>query len=129
MLIFFQHIRAGNVGRHQVGGELNPLEAHIENAGQGADHKCFGETWHPFEQAMAAGENGGEHLFDDFVLPDNHFLQFLLHNVAMLRKLGENFAQRALRLGIRRRRRHKSQRLERENGKGSTMNFQVRNSY
>ena len=45
---------------------------------------------------MAASEDGGEHLLDDFVLADDDLLQFLLHQLAMLAELHKDFAQVAM---------------------------------
>ena len=82
--VFFQHVGAGDVRRHQVGRELDALEADVENPGQRADHQRFGQARHAFQQAMAAGENRGEQLLDHVALADDDLLQFLLHQLAML---------------------------------------------
>ena len=44
---------------------------------------------------MAAGEDGREDLLDDFVLADDHLLQFFLHQPAVLAEFLENVAQTA----------------------------------
>ena len=78
---------------HQVGRELDPLEAHVENPGQRADHQRLGQAGHAFQQAMPAGEDGGEDLLDDLVLADDHLLQLLLHQLAMLGELLQDVAE------------------------------------
>ena len=83
-LVFLQHVRARDVGGHQVGRELDALEADVENSGQRADHQRLGQARHAFQQAMPAGENGGEQLLDHFALPNDDLLQFLLHQLPML---------------------------------------------
>ena len=60
MKIFFKHIRARDVRRHQVGRELNAFEAHIQDPGQSADHQRLGQPRHALQQAMPAGEDGRE---------------------------------------------------------------------
>ena len=50
---------------------------------------------HADQQAVAAGENGGEDLLDHLVLADDHLLQFFLHQLAMLAEFLENVAQTA----------------------------------
>ena len=96
VFVFVQHVRAGNVAGHQVGRELNAFELHIENPRDRADHQRFRQARHAFQQAMAAGENGGEHLLDHIVLPDDDFLQFLLHHAAVIAELLQNIAQAPL---------------------------------
>ncbi len=93
VLVFFQHVRAGDVAGHQVGRELDPLEAHVENAGQRADHQRLGQPRHAFQQAVAAGEDRREELLDHLVLPDDHLLQLLLHQLPVLGELLEDVAQ------------------------------------
>ena len=95
VLVFFQHVRAGDVRGHQVGRELNALEADVENPGQRADHQRLGQAGHAFQQAMAAGEDGGEDLLDDVVLADDDLLQFLLHQLPMLAELLQDVSETA----------------------------------
>jgi hypothetical protein len=42
---------------------------------------------------VAAGENGGEDLFDHLVLADDDLLQFLLHHPAVLAEFLQNVAK------------------------------------
>ncbi len=65
----------GDVGRHQVGRELNATEGEIQRAGQRADHQRLGQSRHTFQQAMAAAEQADQQLFDHLVLSDNHLRQ------------------------------------------------------
>ena len=81
---------------HQVGRELNALEADVENPGQRADHQRLGQPRHALQQAMAAGEDRGEDLLDHLVLPDDDLLQLLLHELPMLGELLQNIAQAPL---------------------------------
>ena len=71
------------------------LKLDVQNSRQRADHQRLGQAGHAFQQAMAAGENGGEHLLDDVVLPDDDLLQFLLHQPPMLAELLQNVSQAA----------------------------------
>ncbi len=95
-LVFLQHVGAGDVGGHQVGRELNTLESDIEDLGQRADHQGLGQARHAFEQAVAAREDGGKQLLDDLVLPDDDFLQLLLHHDPMLAELLQDLTQISL---------------------------------
>jgi hypothetical protein len=64
--------RAGDVGRHEVGRELDPLEAQVENLRDGLDEERLRQAWHAGDQAVAAREERHQHLIDDLVLPDDH---------------------------------------------------------
>jgi hypothetical protein len=59
---------AGDVGGHQVGGELDAAEGAAEGSGEGEDEVGFAEAGFAFEEDVAAGEEGGEDLMDDFFL-------------------------------------------------------------
>ena len=72
------------------------LNVDVENPGQRADHQRLGQARHAFQQAMAAGEDGGEQLLDDFVLADDDLLQFLLHQTPMLAEFLQDLAQVAV---------------------------------
>ena len=69
--IFLEDVCAGDIGGHEVGGELDAGEGHGQAAGDGADHEGFGESGDAFEEYVALAEEGDEELFDDFVLTDD----------------------------------------------------------
>ena len=68
---FVEHLGAGDVGRHQVGRELDALERQVEDLRDGLDQQRLGESGHAGDQAVPAGEERDEHLIDDLVLPDD----------------------------------------------------------
>ena len=74
-LVFLDHFRAGDVGRHQVGRELDAAELQRQGIGQRADHQRLGQARHADQQAMAAGEHGDQQLFDHLLLADDHLAQ------------------------------------------------------
>jgi len=82
-----KNVRAGDVRRHQVRGELNPIEFQVENFSQRADQQRLGETWHTHKQAVTSGEQRDQYFFDDPVLADNHFADFTEHRVAFVGEL------------------------------------------
>ena len=94
--VVVEDVRAGDVGGHQVGGELNPLELDIKDAGDRADGECFGEAGHTDEKAMSAGEDGGENLLDDGALADDDLLELIHHELAVLTELFEELVEVAL---------------------------------
>ena len=66
-----EHLGAGDVGGHEVGRELDPLERQVENLRDRLDEQCLGESGHAGDQAMPAGEERDEDLIDDRILPDD----------------------------------------------------------
>ncbi len=52
----FQDLRAGDVGRHQVGRELDPLELQVEDLRDRADEQRLGQARGAGDQAVPAGE-------------------------------------------------------------------------
>ncbi len=60
---------------HQVGRELDALEAEVEDLGQRADEQRLGQARHAGEQAVAAGEERRKHVIDRGFLPHDHLAQ------------------------------------------------------
>ena len=65
--------RAGDVAGHQVGGELHPLEVQLQCRGQGANQQRLRDTRNPFQQHVAAAQQGDHQPADHGVLPDDGF--------------------------------------------------------
>ena len=76
-LVFLNHFGAGDVGRHQVGRELDAVELERQRVGQRADQQRLGQPGHADQQAMAAGEQRDEQLLDHFVLADDALADFV----------------------------------------------------
>ena len=72
---------------------LDAFELDVEDAGQRADQEGLGQARHAHQQTVAAGEDGGEHLFDHVGLADDDFLKFFLHQPAMLAELLQHVAE------------------------------------
>ena len=73
---FLEDLGAGDVGGHQVGGELDALELEVKDLGDGFDEQGFGEAGSAGDQAVAAGEEGDEDLLDDGFLADDDLGEF-----------------------------------------------------
>ena len=71
-----EDIGAGDVGRHEVGGELDAGEVAAQHPGQRAHEQGFGDAGHALDERMVAGEDGDERLFDHRVLADDDFAGF-----------------------------------------------------
>ena len=93
--VLLDDVGAGDVGRHQVGRELDAAERQVQRAGQRADQQRLGQTRHAFQQAVAAAEQGDQQFLDHVVLADDHLrklVEDLLAGVAQLangRRIGD----------------------------------------
>ena len=70
-LVFLDDLGAGDVGRHQVGRELDAVELQRQRIGQRADHQRLGQARHADQQAVAAGEDRDQQLLDHVALADD----------------------------------------------------------
>ncbi len=66
--------RAHQVGGHQVGRELDALEAAAHGARQGLDGERLGQPGHAFDQQVALGQQRHQHAFQETVLADDDTL-------------------------------------------------------
>ena len=69
---FENHVRADQVGRHQIGGELDALELQLQRVGEGAHQQRLAESGHSFEQDVAPGNQSRQRAVDDIVVADDH---------------------------------------------------------
>ena len=82
--VLLQDVGPGDVGRHQVGRELDAAEAHRQALGQRADHQRLGQAGNPFQQAMPPAEERDQKLIDDVGLADDHLSHLLADGVVGL---------------------------------------------
>src|SRR5262249_26459697 len=75
--IFLDDLGAGNIGRHQIRRELNALERKIQNVGNGANQQSLGQSGNTGDDRMSSYEKREEDLFDNFILTDYRFSNFL----------------------------------------------------
>ena len=80
--VLVEHLRAGDIGRHQVRGELDPLEGEVEDLRERLDQQRLGQSGHAGDQAVSAGEERHQHLVDDRVLADDDFADLVQDAVA-----------------------------------------------
>ena len=76
-----QHLGADDVGRHQVGGELDALVVEAEHRAQGLDEAGFGEAWHADQKRVAAGKERDQRKLDDAFLAENDGGRGLVHRL------------------------------------------------
>jgi hypothetical protein len=70
--LLHEDVRAGDVGRHQVGRELDPVERAGDDVGNGAHEQRLAEAGHSLQQRVAAGEEGDQRLPDEIGLAHDH---------------------------------------------------------
>ena len=66
--------RADEVGRHEVGRELDALERAAEHARGGADRERLGQAGDALDQQVPAREQADEHALEHLILPGDHAL-------------------------------------------------------
>jgi hypothetical protein len=85
-VIRFGHdVGADDVGGHQVRRELDAREAQFKTLRERADQQCLSQSGRAFQQAVAAGEDAGQHAVDDVAVADHdlaHFVAEFLKRVA-----------------------------------------------
>ena len=86
VLIFLEHVGAGDVRRHQVGGELNSSKLHVERPGKRAAHERFTQTGNAKQKHVPAAKQTRQQPVDDFTLANDDFGDFLLDALAGLAK-------------------------------------------
>jgi hypothetical protein len=89
--VFLDDFRPGDVGRHQVGSELDAAECQRHALRQGADHQGLGQAGHALQDAVAPAEESDQQLFDDLVLPDDDAGELLFDLVKGIAKLLDGF--------------------------------------
>ena len=80
--VVLEEFTTRDVGRHEVRGELDPLEGEGKRFGDGADQKGFSQSGNSFQESVSAGKDGNEDLVDDLVHPHDALAQFVHDRVA-----------------------------------------------
>ena len=73
-----EHVRASDVSRHQIRGELDTSELAAQYLCQRPHQQRFGNPRHAFDEGMLTGENDDERLLHDLGLPDDDLGDLLL---------------------------------------------------
>ena len=71
VLVLLDDVGAGDVARHQVGRELDAAELQVQDLGDGLDDQGLGQTRHAGQDAVAAHEEGHQHLVQHLSLADD----------------------------------------------------------
>ena len=62
--ILHHHVGADDVGRHQVGRELDARESQVERLGQGLHQQRLPQSRNAFQQHMPTGQQRNQHVID-----------------------------------------------------------------
>ena len=81
---FLEDLRAGDVCRHQVGRELNPLKLQVKDLGDRADEQRFRQPRRTGDQAMTTGEQADQELMRRLLLADDNLGELALDPAAAL---------------------------------------------
>ena len=73
--VFLNDVRPGDVGRHQVGRELDARELQLEHPRQGVNEQRLRQARHTDDQAVAADEERQQHFVDRRLLTDDDLLR------------------------------------------------------
>ena len=68
----------GDVGRHQVRGELDPVERAVDHVGEGPDEHRLAEPGDALEQGVAVRQQAGQRLADKVALTDDDLADLAL---------------------------------------------------
>ena len=73
--ILLDDLGAEDVGRHQVGRELDAVEPQVDRLGELLDEQRLGQPGHAAQQAVPAGEKRDQDLADDALLADDRLAE------------------------------------------------------
>jgi hypothetical protein len=85
--VVLQDVGAGDVGRHQVGGELDAPGIEAEHHAQRLHQLGLGKARHTDQQRMATGQDGDHGALDHAFLPEDHPAHAGLHPGNVLQRL------------------------------------------
>ena len=97
---FLEDLRAGDVRRHQVGRELNPLKLQVEDLRDRADEQGLRQPGRTGDQAMTAGKQADQELMRRLLLADDHLGKLALDPAAALVDLLDGQALVVVGIGI-----------------------------
>ncbi len=72
-----ENVRADQVGRHQVGRELDAPETHVQGRRQRAREERLGQARHALQDHVTAGQQRDERFLDQRFLADDDLADFL----------------------------------------------------
>ena len=75
------HQRTEQVGRQQVGRELNPAETGVDGLSQRRDGQRLGQSRNALEQNMPVRQQPDQQRVDQMLLPDDHLAHFQIQRV------------------------------------------------
>ena len=81
--VFFQHVAARDVARHQVGRELNAMERQVHQRRQLRNQQRLGQPRHALQNAMPAAQDADHQLLGDVLHADDHARELVAHPLVL----------------------------------------------
>ena len=85
------HRRPEDVGRHEIGGELDARELERQGLCEGADEESLAEAGHPLEERVRSDEHARERSVDDVAIADDHLRDLFAQEADVLGEPGDVF--------------------------------------
>ena len=73
---FFDDFRTGDIGRHQIGRELNAFEIQMKDFCDRRNQKGLRQSRDAGDDGISTTEHRHHHLIDNVILTDNYFADF-----------------------------------------------------
>ena len=83
--LLVQDLGPGDVRRHQIRRELDPLEVEMQDVRERLDQQRLRQARHAGDETVPAGEQRNQHLLEDFVLTDDDLAELRENARAPLR--------------------------------------------
>ena len=83
-LVLPDDVRADDVARHQIGGELDARELQVQNVRHGLHQLGLAYSGNAFQQHVAPREQAGHHPGNDFFVADDHTRYFISDQLELL---------------------------------------------
>jgi hypothetical protein len=78
-LVLDDDVRADNIGRHEVGRELDASELEVHRLPERSHEHRLAKPRHAFEEHVASSEEGDQHSLEDLLLTNHHLRHLVAH--------------------------------------------------
>ena len=93
-LAFHHHVRPDDVGRHQIGGELDSAEVQVHGFGQAPNEHRLPESGNTLQKHVSAGKERGQHSLDHLLLTDDDLRDLFTNAAEFLTEILHPFLDR-----------------------------------
>ena len=75
--VLLEDVGSGDIGRHQIGGELHAAKLKLHQRGQCRNQEGLRQAGHALQNAMSPAQKRDDQLFDNVVQADDHAADLL----------------------------------------------------